>query len=157
MHQLEARLLQTCNSLKNLQTCQAMLCPHLQSNFRSTQLQIKMTQKEDEACADVRRHCHEGWHAFMPHTPLLRPYWESRSHLATIGDLLLYEERIVIPRCMRLGTRKIIHKGHLGISKCRARANTAVWWPGLSKEVYEMVLTCLTRTKVHPEPKETLM
>ena len=119
--------------------------------------QIKTAQKEDEVCAEIRRYCHEGWPAFMPHTPLLRPYWESRSHLATIDDLLLYDERIVIPRCMQLETLKIIHEGHLGISKCRARANTAVWWPGLSKEIYEMVSTCHTCAKVHPEPKETLM
>ena len=119
--------------------------------------QIKTAHKEDDVCADVRRYCHEGWSAFMPHTPVLRPYWESRSHLATIGDLLLYDERIVIPRCMRLETLKIIHEGHLGISKCRARANTAVWWPGLSKEIYEMVLTCHTCAKVRAEPKETLV
>ena len=74
--------------------------------------QIMMAQKEDEVCAEVHRYCHEGWPAFMPHTPLLRPYWESRSHLATIGDLPLYDERIVIPRCMRLEMLKIIHEGH---------------------------------------------
>ena len=79
--------------------------------------QIKTAHKEDEVCAEIRRYCHEGWPALMPHTPLPRPYWESRSHLATIGDLLLYDERIVIPRCMRLETFKIIHEGHLGISK----------------------------------------
>ena len=119
--------------------------------------QIRTAQKEDEVCAEIRRYCHEGWPAFMPQTLLPRPYWESRSHLATIGDLLLYDERIVIPRCMRLETLKIIHEGHLGISKCRARANTAVWWPGLSKEIYEMVSTCHTCAKFRPEHKETLM
>ena len=86
--------------------------------------QIKTAQKEDEVCVEIRRYCHEDWPALMPHTPLLRPYWESRSHLATIDDLLLYDERIVIPRCMRLETLKIIHEGNLGISKCRACANT---------------------------------
>ena len=119
--------------------------------------QTKTAQKEDEVCAEVRRYCHEGWPAFMAHTPLLRPYWERRSHFATIDDLLLYDERIVIPRCMLLETLKIIHEGHLGISKCRARPNTDVWRPGLSKEICEMDSTCHTCAKVRPEPKETLM
>ena len=90
----------------------------------------------------------------MPHTPQLRPYWESRSHLATNGDSVLYDELIVIPRCMRLEMLKIIHEGQ---EQCQARANTAVWWPGLSKEIYEMVSTCHTCANVHLEPKETLM
>ena len=58
---------------------------------------------------------------------------------------------------MRLETLNVIHEGHLGISKCRSRASTAVWWPGLSKEIEEMVSTCHTCPKVRPEPTETLM
>ena len=54
---------------------------------------ISTAQKDDEVCAEVQRYCHEGWPAFMPQIPLLRAYWESRSHLAIINDLLLYDER----------------------------------------------------------------
>ena len=118
---------------------------------------ICTAQKDDEVCAEVRRYCHEGWPAFMPQIPLLRAYWESRSHLAIVNDLLLYDERIVMPRCMPLDTLKTIHEGHLGISKCRSRANQAVWWPGLSKQIEEIVSACHTYAKVRPEPKETLM
>ena len=62
-----------------------------------------------------------------------------------------------MPRCMRLDTLKIIHEGHIGISKCRSRANQAVWWPGLSKQIEKMVSACHTCAKVRSEPKETLM
>ena len=64
---------------------------------------------------------------------------------------------MVMPRCVRLDTLKIIHEGHLGISKCRSRANQAVWWPGLSKQIDEMVSASHTCAKVRPEPKETLV
>ena len=76
---------------------------------------ICTAQKDDEICAEVQLYCHEGWPAFMPQITLLRAYWESRSHLAIINDLLLYDEPIVMPRCMRLDTLKTIHEGNLGI------------------------------------------
>ena len=114
-------------------------------------------QRNDEVCMQVRGYCQAGWPAYMPHQPLLRPYWESRAHLAVVDDLLLYDERIVIPQALRLDILDCIHRGHLGISKCRARARMSVWWPGLSVAIEDMVKACFTCAKELPEPKEPLM
>lgn len=68
----------------------------------------------------------------MPNQPLLRPYWENRTHFSIVDDLLLCDERLVIPKPMRPEILECIHTGYLGIPKCRARALASVWWPGLS-------------------------
>ena len=60
--------------------------------------EIVEAQRNDVVCMQVRGYCQEGWPEYMPHQPLLRPYWESRAHLAVVDDLLLYDERIVIPQ-----------------------------------------------------------
>ena len=36
----------------------------------------------------------------------------------------------------------LIHEGHQGIGKCSECAKTSVWWPGLSREVQDMVENC---------------
>ena len=97
------------------------------------------TQRNDEVCMQVRGYCRASWSAYMPHQPLLRSYWESRAHLAVVDDLLLYDERIVIPQALRLDILDCIHRGLLGISKCRARPRMPVWWPGLSAAIEDMV------------------
>ena len=94
--------------------------------------EIRNNQKVDEECSEIREYCLHGWPAYKPHQPLLGQYWESQSHLAIVDDILLYDERIVIPRPMRLDILDCFHQGHQGITKCRARARTSVWWPGLS-------------------------
>ena len=40
-----------------------------------------------------------------------------------------------MPSAMKLQVLDKIHEGHQGIVKCRERAKTSVWWPGLSREV----------------------
>lgn len=62
---------------------------------------------------------------------------------------------IVIPRSMRLKILYCINQGHLGITKCCARARTSVWWPGISSSIEDTVRNCHTRAKLSPEPKET--
>ena len=75
----------------------------------------------------------------MPNQPLLCPYWENRTHFSIVDDLLLCDERLVIPKSMRPEILKCIHTGHLGISKCRARARASVWWLGLPMQIENMV------------------
>ena len=93
----------------------------------------------------------------MPHQALLRPYWESRGHLSVVDDLLIYDDRLVIPRGMRLQILDCIHTGHLGITKCRSRICTSVCWPGVSKQIVDLVTQCVTCAKDWPTPKEPLM
>ena len=106
--------------------------------------EIIEAQKNDKVCMQVRGYCQAGWPGYMPQQPLLRPYWENRAHLEVVDDLLPYDERIVIPQALRLDILDCIHCGHLGISKCRARAGMSVWWPGLSVTMKDMVKACFT-------------
>ena len=119
--------------------------------------EIREAQKVDEECSQVRVYCLQGWPAYMPHQPLLGTYWESRGHLSVVDDLLMYDDCLVIPRGMRLQILDCIHTGHLGISKCRSRARTSVWWPGLSQQIEDLVAQCVTCAKDQPTPKEPLM
>lgn len=43
---------------------------------------------------------------------------------------------------MRLNVLNKIHQGHQGIVKCRSRARQSVWWPGISREMLDMVKSC---------------
>ena len=69
----------------------------------------------------------------------------------------MYDDHLVIPRCMRLQILDCIHTGHLGITKCRSRARTSVWWPVLSRQIEDLVAQCVTCAKDQPTHKEPLM
>ena len=58
---------------------------------------------------------------------------------------------------MRLQILDCIHTGHLGLTKCRSRARTSVWWPGLSTQIGELITRCHTCAKEQPTPREPLM
>ena len=50
-----------------------------------------------------------------------------------------------------------IHTGHQGITKCRERARQSIWWPGLSKQLEEMVKCCTECCKVLTQRFEPLI
>ena len=119
--------------------------------------EIAKAQDDDEVCALVKGYCRDGWPSYIHHTTSVQPYFDNQARLTIHDGLLLYEDRIVIPKNMRLELLDIIHRGHLGITKCRARAKEAVWWPGMSSSIEEMVKNCTKCAKVRPTPTEPLM
>lgn len=77
----------------------------------------------------------------------LKPYWPERNELTIQQGLLMKGNRLVIPVSMRLHVLQRIHEPHQGINKCRERANISVWWPGLSRQLKEVVKRCPTCIK----------
>ena len=43
---------------------------------------------------------------------------------------------------MRKGMLKKIHEGHLGIDKCRKRGKEVLYWPGINRDIEQMVKNC---------------
>ena len=119
--------------------------------------QIESAQSMDAITSEIIRYCKTGWPKYAPHNPALKPYFDVQGHLSIADNLLLYDERIVIPQQMQLEILECIHQGHLGITKCRSRASETVWWPGWSVAIENLVKNCNTCAITRPATKEPLM
>ncbi|XP_048577115.1 uncharacterized protein K02A2.6 [Nematostella vectensis] len=73
---------------------------------------------------------------------MLYDYWNFREELTIEDGLVLKGERIVIKPTLRPEILDTLHKGHLGQEKCLLRARTTVFWPGITKDVVNLVKTC---------------
>ena len=117
---------------------------------------LRARQSSDTTCREVTHYLSHGWPAYLSDVDtLIKTYWHTQADFTIVGDLLLYRNRIVIPLSERSTVLGQIHSGHLGISKCRERAKQAVWWPGLSQDIAEMVKSCTicqTHQADHHEP-----
>ena len=118
---------------------------------------VRQAQKADSVLTEVREYCVRGWPGFVPVNPILQPYWQDRHRLTIIDDLLLYDDRLVIPQSMRLEMLERLHEGHMGVTKCRSLASSSIWWPSIGAAIEEMVSRCSTCAKHRPEKREPLL
>ena len=83
-------------------------------------------------------------------------YWNVRDEI-TMGHGLLYKgNQMIVPNDMRKYVKEQIHTGHLGIVQCKTRAKTYFYWPGMHKEIENIVNTCGTCQKYrNSQPKES--
>ena len=93
-------------------------------------------------CKQLKTYCEKGWPSRQELPGAVKPYYSVSAEISVQDGLIMRGSRIVIPASMRLSILDKIHTGHQGISKCRERARQSVWWPGLAKQLEELVKSC---------------
>ena len=58
---------------------------------------------------------------------------------------------------MRLEMLNRLQESHLGVTKCRALAETSIWWPNISSQIEDMVRKCSVCAMLRPTTKEPLL
>lgn len=119
--------------------------------------EIRRQQDANSILSQLKKYCLDGWLDKFSVDPVLQPYLLFSGEFTVQNGLLLKSNRMVIPEYLRADMLEKLHKGHLGITKCRKRAKQSVWWPGLSKELQGVVVRCDTCARERTHFKKTLL
>ena len=74
--------------------------------------------------------------------PIVRPYCKVKDSLSVSNDLILYGQRLIIPKKLRQEVLKQLHSSHQGIERTRRRARQSVYWPGIDNDIKNVVASC---------------
>ena len=59
----------------------------------------------------------------------------------------------IVPKTLQEQYLQCLHMGHLGISKCRVRAKTTVFWPNIDCDISQLIMRCdICREHQHAPP-----
>jgi len=104
---------------------------------------IRAETDNDPVLQKAIKYTLEGWPDKVAEVnPIVREFHSVRAHMSVAERLLLYDNRIVIPAVLRQDMLQRVHQGHQGITKCRERAATALWWPGIGRDIQNIVGSC---------------
>ena len=79
----------------------------------------------------------------VPKTHPARAFRDAWNELSIHGDLIVFQgRRIVVPDAGRKKVLELLHRGHPGIVRSTQLARKTYYWPGISKDVRELVEQC---------------
>ena len=87
---------------------------------------IKQLQRQDQVCKQIIQFCQTTWPDKALLSQDIQPYYSMSSEISVENGLLMRGCRIVIPSELQQEMLNKIHDGHLGITKCRARARQSI-------------------------------
>ena len=82
-------------------------------------------------------------------------YWSFREDITITDDILVKGHRIIVPRSMHEYMLSQVHEGHFGMDKCKMRMSNCYYWPGVNKQIKNMIRNCPTCLKFAPSKPKT--
>ena len=105
--------------------------------------QFRRAFANDEVMQKLKQYIRNGWpQRKSAALPEIQAYWDIRDELHEAEGLLLFGERLVVPASLRPDMLQVIHEGHLGRDKCKARARVSLYWPLMGVDIEEVVGRC---------------
>ena len=115
-----------------------------QLNARSDSLQqLCEATQADDTLAILKYTIQNGWPSNIKELlSEIQAFWTFREEMTIKDGLILKGTMIVIPSQKQAEILKLIHEGHLGLTKCKLRAKETVYWPSLNDQLEKLVLNC---------------
>ena len=93
-----------------------------------------------------------GW-AASHNLPLeFRPFVKRKSELSIQDNCLLWGSRVVVPPKLRDRVLKELRNSHPGTARMKNLARQYIWWPGMDREIENMVKSCNICQNTHHKP-----
>lgn len=73
-----------------------------------------------------------------------RYFWDLKDDITENEGLVFIGNKVLVPPGLRKDMLQAIHEGHMGIEKCKARARSVMFWPGMCQEIHDYVNKCET-------------
>ena len=65
----------------------------------------------------------------------IRDYHQYRENITSTDGVILYKDRVIVPPSLRGEVLSTLHAAHQGVSMMTARAESSVFWPGISANI----------------------
>lgn len=102
---------------------------------------IQAATMNDQILRTVSKYIKYGWPRKIRCKNIL-PYFQCRNDLEMEKGCLFRGHRVVIPQLCRDRLLQELHKTHQGIVKTKSAARSRMWWPGIDKDIEQLIGSC---------------
>jgi len=80
----------------------------------------------------------------------LQQFWQLRNDLYVIDGVVLFKQRVLVPKTLRSEILQSLHSAHQGMTAMNERAKTEVYWPGITVTFRLYVMAAMIVTEQLP-------
>ena len=112
--------------------------------------QLRAATRSDRILSKVYQYTRNGWPEEV--SEHVKPYSNRRNELMMEEGCVLWGFRVIIPNKLRDRILVELHRDHPGVTRMKSVARSYLWWPGLDKDLENMVKGCQACQSVKKAP-----
>ena len=132
----------------------------IQESTQFSQITFEQLQKatlKDGILAEVIDRLQNGWLKSDSKDKELLPYFHRQENMTVLDNVLVSDDRVVIPQSFRSAVLKKLHLAHPGIRRMMQLARRYFYWPAMHNDIENFVKNCYHCSQVSAAPlKEPL-
>jgi len=128
---------------------------HTLNELILTRQSLRFQTEKDPILCKVITFVEKGWPQKKHLDEQLFSYFEKRNEISYEQNILMLNNRIIIPNKFRSQVIKKLHEGHTGIVAMKSVARMSVWWPNIDRDIEREVKSCIDCNEHHPKVSES--
>ena len=96
--------------------------------------------QRDPILKTVWHHVLNGWPETIDQT--LQPYFAKRWELSVSDNILLWNDRVIVPESLREFLLNDLHYEHTGVVRMKRLARRYMWWPRIDRDLEQVCAQC---------------
>ena len=80
----------------------------------------------------------------------MKKYYRYKMYLKVVDDVVLFNDRILIPMSLRQTILSSLHSAHQGVTRMVALAESCVFWPNITKDIEAIRVNCTVCNRISP-------
>lgn len=115
---------------------------------------ISKETKQDIILSQLINFVTTGWPKNVPKP--FKNYFAHKEKLEVVEEILLLEDKVIIPEILKTGILKLLHANHGGMVQMKKIARRAVYWPDMNSDIESFVKRCgpCAQMEIVPKPKD---
>ena len=106
-----------------------------------TKEEIQNETRKDYVMSETIKYIESKWPKINRDDPTFQLY-SRRENLSIIDDILMYNNRVVIPKALQKRILETLHEGHPGQTRMTMLARSYVYWSNIDKDIVNFVRLC---------------
>lgn len=112
---------------------------------------IRTATASDPTMLQLLENVEEGFPTSKADLPAdLRPFHQYRTNLSSFDGVVLYHDRVVVPKSLQPRVLESLHSAHQGVSQMCSRAETSFFWPGMNPAISDLRAQCPDCNRMAP-------